>query len=112
MNKQNKKGIMQGLTVVVLLIAGFLLYRDVQSNVEQAAVAPSAEVVTSGAVTSPDETQGNLVTSTDSTPNYDPDDPFGVKFGATLMGGLFLVIIVQWLVEAVIQAVNRKHGGG
>jgi len=112
MNKQNKKTIMQWLFVALMLIGGFMLYRDVQSNIEQAAVAPSAEVVASGAVTSPDEAQRNSGGVTDSTPNYDPNDPYGAKFGFGALGILCLVIIIDWAIKSAFRAMSKRSGGG
>lgn len=111
MNKQNKKTIMQWLFVGLLIIGIYMVYRDVQSKVEQAAIAPNTEEVSSGADTSP-ETQGNTVAVTDATPNYDPNDPYGVKFGFSALGFLGVLIILDWALKQGVRAVSKRRGGG
>lgn len=107
----NKKSIMQLLFVALLAIGVFMLNRDVQSKVEQAAVAPSAEIVASDPVTSP-ATQGDTAAVTDTTPNYDPDDPFGVKFGLGGMAVVGIIIVLDWVFKQGVRAMSKKRGGG
>lgn len=43
----------------------------------------------------------------DSTPNYDPNDPYGVKFGLGGLGILLVLILVQYGTQAAGNAIGN-----
>lgn len=48
-------------------------------------------------------------TVNDTTPNYDPNDPYGVKFGMAGMGIILLFVLINGLFGLVFKS---KGGGG
>lgn len=48
-------------------------------------------------------------TVNDTTPNYDPNDPLGVKFGMTGMGIILLFVLINGLFGSLFKS---KGGGG
>lgn len=45
----------------------------------------------------------NEWTANDTTPNYDPNDPYGVKFGMTGMGIILLFVLINGLLGSLFK---------
>lgn len=104
----NKKSLTQGLLLLTLLFTGLYVYQT-NRNAPPSAM-PSGEAVTTdvdpaGAVNVDSQ-------ASDVTPNYDPDDPFGVKFGLGGMAVVGMLIVLDWVFKQGVRAVSKKRGGG
>ena len=120
--KYNKRTIVQWLIFVTVLAFGVHVYNQYQTN--QAAnqiVLPTILATTQEATlqsqieTTPTATTAPVVSDTsgewtrqDTTPNYDPGDPYGVKFGMGAMGILLILILLNWLFGAAGSALTRR----
>ncbi|GEM_PF-867749 len=107
MNKKTRKRVF-GLALVAIL--GIVLIWQGASGGTQAnemalptilyTGTPTEEAVRTETVTATPEPTvtpdtSNEWTVNDTTPNYDPNDPYGVKFGMAGMGIILLVILLQ-----------------
>ena len=66
------------------------------------------ETATPTATTAPVADTSGEWTAQDATPNYDPNDPYGVKFGMKGMGILLVLILLNWLFGAAGSALTKR----
>lgn len=107
MNKKTRKRVLSLALIACLGIV--LIWQGVSGGTQANEMAlppilytgtPTEEAVRTETVSATPEPSvtpdtSNEWTVNDSTPNYDPNDPYGVKIGFTGMGIILLVILLQ-----------------
>lgn len=122
MNKKTRKRVF-GLALVAIL--GIVLIWQGASGGTQANEMALPTIHTTGTLTEVSTTETVTPTPTatatattgpsgewtihDTTPNYDPNDPYGVKFGMTGMGIILLFVLINGLLGSLFKS---KGGGG
>ncbi|MBP9813971.1 hypothetical protein KBC80_02130 [Candidatus Woesebacteria bacterium] len=123
MKEKTRREIVKWAVVLIALAIGYYVINGMQGTSSATHVVlptilatqdgtqlSQVETATPTATTAPvvSDTSGEW-TRQDTTPNYDPGDPYGVKFGMKGMGILLILILLNWLFGAAGSAIGSRR---
>lgn len=120
MKVQTRREIVKWAVALIALAIGYYVINGMQGNssatqvvlptilATQDGALLQVETATPTATTEPAAVTSGEWTTQDTTPNYDPNDPYGVKFGMTGMGILLVLILLNWLFGAAGSALTKR----